>query len=133
MVVTNQNALSVYMEMSPDKHSFIGYEINGKITACAAYDSFNGVSLNAHIKVTGYANKEFWRFIFEYPFNQLCAYKIIAPILGSNEKAISLCKKMGFIVEAEIKDCHPLGDAVFLTITKKQCKMLTKSSNLDDM
>lgn len=112
--------------MYEDKYSFIGYEINGVIKSCCAYDSFNGISVNAHIKVTGYSPKEFWWFIFYYPFEQLGATKIIAPVVGTNINAIKLCKRMGFVKEAEIKDCHPLGDAVFLTITRKQCKMLER-------
>lgn len=115
-----------------ENRSYIGYEINGKIVAATGYDQFNGVSVMAHIAISGYAGKEFYRFIFDYPFDQLKAKKIIAPIVSSNKKAINIVKKFGFVVESVIKNAHKDGDFMFLTMTKNQCKILSKSSNLDD-
>jgi RimJ/RimL family protein N-acetyltransferase len=118
-------------EFVPNTLSCIGYKINGDIVACCGFEHFNGASVKAHIAVEGYAGMEFYRFICLYPFEQLKAKKIIAPIISTNKRAIRLVQKLGFVIEAVIENYHPEGDAMFLTMTKEQCKILQTSGNPD--
>jgi RimJ/RimL family protein N-acetyltransferase len=62
--------------------------------------------------------------IFDYPFNICDVEKIIVPVASENAESLRLVKKMGFTEEARIKDAHPLGDIVLLTMLKKDCRFL---------
>ena len=138
MVVTdNQEQLGRWLckrlesDYSPDALTCIGYKINGELVACCGFTDFNGASVKAHIAVDGYAGIEFYRFICVYPFEQLKAKKIIAPIVSSNKRAIRLVQRLGFVIEAVIEGYHPTGDAMLLTMTKQQCNILQTSGNPD--
>ena len=110
---------------SPNLGSYIGLEKNGEIIAATGYEDFTGTSVRTHIAVEGRITKEFLRFIFWYPFEQLKVKKLIGLVSGGNEKALKLDKNMGFVEEAIVKDVYPNGDLHILTMTKEQCRFLT--------
>lgn len=102
----------------------IGLEKDGKIVAGLIYESWNKRSIVMHIAITGSMTRAFLAKIFDYPFRQLGAEKIIAPIFSANKRCIRLVTNMGFAQEAIIKDAHPLGDIVLFTMTRKECRFL---------
>ena len=96
----------------------------GNITAGAIYENWNGTSIVAHFACDKPMVKGYLNVIFDYPFNQLGAKKIICPIAQDNEKSINLCTKLGFKEEARIKEAHPSGDMILYTIRRENCRWL---------
>ena len=102
----------------------IGLECEGNIIAGVIFDHYNGVSIAAHIAFEGKLTKEFIRFGFSYPFNQLKVKKIIGLVEESNIKARKLDEHFGYILETRIKDACNGGDLLIYTMTKEQCRFL---------
>jgi RimJ/RimL family protein N-acetyltransferase len=102
----------------------IGIEKDGKIIAGVIYENWNQVSIWCHIAIEGRLTKKYLWTIFDYPFKQIGAKKIIVPVSSSNEKSLRLVGKMGFVEEARIKDARPDGDMVFLVMDRENCRFL---------
>jgi RimJ/RimL family protein N-acetyltransferase len=102
----------------------IGWEKDGKIVAGVIYEDWNGQSIVCHIAIMGNITPTFLAKIFDYPFRQLDAHKIIAPVASINSESIGLVINMGFKEEAKIKEAHPSGDIVIFTMTKQECRFL---------
>lgn len=110
---------------SPNLGSYIGLEKDGQIIAATGYEDYTGKSVRTHIAVEGKITKEFLRYIFWYPFNQLKVKKLIGLVSSGNEKALKLDKNFGFVEEAVVKDVYEDGDLHILTMTKEQCRFLS--------
>ena len=102
----------------------IGLERDGGIAAGIIYEDWNGASIVCHIAIRGRANKQFLLAISEFAFNTCAVHKIIAPVYSSNEKAMTMVRKMGFVKEGILRNAEPNGDIVLWTLTKSQCKYL---------
>ena len=102
----------------------IGIEKDGKIIAGVIYENWNKVSIWCHIAIEGRLTKKYLWTIFDYPFKQIGAKKIIVPVSSSNEKSLRLVGNMGFVEEARIKDARPDGDMVFLVMDRENCRFL---------
>ena len=102
----------------------IGIEKDGKIIAGVIYENWNQVSIWCHIAIEGRLTKKYLWTIFDYPFKQIGAKKIIVPVSSSNEKSLRLVGKMGFVEEARIKDARPDGNMVFLVMDRENCRFL---------
>lgn len=102
----------------------IGCVVNDELVAGVIYDRYNGVSLYISIWVGSRPSPEFMHAIFDYPFNQIGARKVIGLIYGTNEKSIRLAEHAGFTLEGVIKDCCEEGDMFIYTMTPEQCRFL---------
>ena len=102
----------------------LGLKRDGKYVAGVIYENFNHRSFTCHIAITGRMTTAFLYAIFDYPFNICEVEKIIVPVASENAESLKLVKNMGFTEEARIKDAHPLGDIVLLTMLKKDCRFL---------
>lgn len=110
---------------TPENSSCIGLlDKDGNLVAGVWYESYTKTSIIAHIAIEGRMSKEFLSVIFNYPFVQLGVNKIIGIVNSSNEDALRLDNKLGFVEEARIKDVYPDGDMVLLTMTKDKCRFL---------
>lgn len=103
----------------------IGLLIDGDIKAGVIYESFNKASVVCHI-ASSFMSGQFLAAIFDYPFNSMLVKKIICPVASDNSASKRLVEKMGFSVEAVLKDCHPNGDILLYTMKKSDCKYLGK-------
>jgi hypothetical protein len=104
--------------------TYIAAESNGKITCATGYTCYNGVSMDMHVALKGWFNKEFIWYAFHFPFVELGIHKLIAPTPSVNVKSLRVSKHFGFILEATIKDGAPDGDLCLMTMTKEQCRYL---------
>jgi RimJ/RimL family protein N-acetyltransferase len=110
---------------TPENSSCIGLlDKDGQLIAGVWYESYNKVSIMAHIAIQGRINREFLFTIFDYPFVQLGVNKIIGPVNSNNLDALKLDDNFGFEEEARIKDAYPDGDMVLLSLTKDKCRFL---------
>lgn len=103
----------------------IGKIKNGEIVAGVVYEDWNGANLTCHIAGVGqWADRNFLAIIFDYPFNQIGAKRITAPICSSNTKSIDLVRKMGFNQENKLQGATPKGDLLLFSMFKNECKYL---------
>jgi RimJ/RimL family protein N-acetyltransferase len=107
-----------------EQSSAIGLMKDGKILAGVIYENWNKQTVFCHIAIQGRLTKSYLKAIFDYPFNVLNVQKIIVPVVTDNQKSIKLVTNMGFAEEARIKDGSPLGDIIFMTLAKKDCRFL---------
>ncbi len=107
------------------KHSSaIGLQKDAKTIAGVIYENWNKRTVFCHIAIEGRLTKAYLKAIFDYPFNVLNVEKIIVPVVTDNQKSIKLVQNMGFAEEARIKDGSPLGDIIFMTLARKDCRFL---------
>lgn len=111
----------------PTRSRFIGLESNGEIAAVTGFTDFNAVSCHMHIGIEGRLTREYTRFCFWYPFEQLGVKKVFGLVAANNAKALRFDKHLGFQEEARIKEALPSGDMIILSMTKEQCRFLDKS------
>ena len=98
------------------RDKYLGIAKDGNITACCGYECFGSI-IFAHIAVTAQIPKSFLQVIFDYPFNQAGADKVIALVDKDNEKASRLVEHMGFrLVEQDKIKLYEM--------TKSECKWL---------
>jgi len=102
----------------------IGWVKDGKIVAGVMYEEFTEASIHATIVVEAPLVREFLYKIFDYPFNQIGVAKIIVQISSANGASENLALRLGFTLEARIKDAYPDGDRLIYTMTKDKCKWL---------
>ena len=107
-----------------EKSSAIGLQKDAKTIAGVIYENWNKRTVFCHIAVEGRLTKAYLKAIFDYPFNVLNVEKIIVPVVKDNQKNIKLVQNMGFAEEARIKDGSPLGDIIFMTLARKDCRFL---------
>lgn len=69
-------------------------------------------------------NREFLRFAFVYAFDQMKVRKLIGIVPSNNEQALKFDLNLGFSEEARIKDAHPQGDLILLSMTRQACRWI---------
>lgn len=105
--------------------TYVGLEEDGELIAVCGYDDYLKSSVRSHIAITGQPTREFLKLIFTYPFDQLKVKKMIAPIHSGNVKVHDFCNRLGFRLEAVVKDTFSDGDLFFLTLVRNECRMLS--------
>jgi len=113
---------------SPATSTTVGlFSVDTGIMAGVIYEGYNGANIGAHIaSVPGksWPTRDFLRFIFHYPFEQLKVKRITGMVASSNEAAVEFNKRLGFKQEAVLKDAHPQGDLIVFVMRKEHCKWL---------
>lgn len=110
---------------APGRGTGIGKIKDGKLIAGALYEDWNGSSVICHIAGEGlWADRKYLAVIFDYPFNQIQAKKIIAPVCSTNQKSIDMLEHMGFNQEAKLHGATSKGDLLFFVMDKEDCKYL---------
>jgi len=107
------------------KAQAIGLLKDGKLVAGVAYDEFSGTNIFAHQRIEGTVTREFWWAVFSYPFEDLGCNRITGYVQETNEKAVKLNRKWGFVEEARLKGAAWDGtDMIAMTMWKQDCRML---------
>ena len=109
----------------PNRGTALGLLKDGKLVAGVLYEDWNGANLMCHIRgEKGWANREFLRIIFDYPFNFVGAKRLTAPIKSTNIDAIKFVQKLGFALECVLSQATPDGDMHIYRIFREECKYL---------
>jgi RimJ/RimL family protein N-acetyltransferase len=113
----------------PGDAVLVGWESHGRIVACVAYDNFNGASISMHVVGEGkrWLTRDYLRFCFAYPFEQLRVKKVLGLVPSTNADAIKFDEHLGFVREAVIADAVPGGDLIVYSMTRDQCRHLEQS------
>lgn len=102
----------------------IGLERQGRLEAGVLFDEFNGASIRMHVAIEGRLTRDFLWYAFHYPFNECKVNKIIGLVPSVKTSVLEFDKHIGFVEECRVKDAHPFGDIVILSMTRKQCRFL---------
>ncbi len=103
---------------------YIGLQAGKEIVAGVVYEDFNGRSVVCHWAIRGRVTRDFLWYIHYYPFKELEAHKVIAPVHSSNDKMMRIAPKMGFVEEGRLVNTQPNGDIVLFTLTADKCRYL---------
>jgi RimJ/RimL family protein N-acetyltransferase len=104
--------------------SAIGWESAGKLVAGASFRDWNGVSIEGQIAADRPLTRGFLFAIFDYPFRQLGARKIVATTSADHIRSIRLLRRLGFVEEACLRDAAPGGDLIIYTMRREACRFL---------
>lgn len=97
----------------------------GLLVAGVLYEDWNGSNIMCHIAGDGnWASRDFLRVIFDYPFNQVGAKRITAPVSSTNVKSINLVTRMGFELESTLAQATPDGDLHLFRMWRDDCQYL---------
>jgi RimJ/RimL family protein N-acetyltransferase len=116
----------------PGRGSTIGLARDNQLIAGVLYEDWNGANVVMHVAAEGknWLNREFLRVCFDYPFNQLKCKRVTGIVPSSNGQALKFDKHLGFRVEARLKDAHPEGDLMVLSMNREQCKWIDHGKSL---
>jgi len=104
--------------------SAIGWENAGRLVAGASFRDWNGVSIEGQIAADRPLTRGFLFAIFDYPFRQLGARKIVATTSADHIRSIRLLRRLGFVEEACLRDAAPGGDLIIYTMRREACRFL---------
>jgi hypothetical protein len=102
----------------------IGDIKDGKLIAGVAFESQNKNCMWGHMRCDASPSRVFWANVADFIFNQAGCKRFSATVDVKNEKAIKLNLKIGFVIEATLKDAGEHGDIHIMTLWKENCKML---------
>ncbi len=97
------------------------------LIAGVVFDSWNGASVCMHVAAvpgSRWMTREYLKFCFSYPFEQLKVKKILGLVGSQNLAAQRFDEHLGFVLEATLNDAHPDGALLIYTMTAAQCRHL---------
>lgn len=104
--------------------SAIGWSSNGVLTAGASYRDWNGISVEGQIAADKPLTRSFILAIFDYPFRQLGARKIIATTTADHIRSIRILHRLGFTEEARLRDASLGGDLLIYSLRREECRFV---------
>ncbi len=108
-------------------HCFSTHDEKGNILGGFVLAGFYGASWAMHQAGIdkSWCSRELLWLIFHYAFEQCKCNKVIAPIPSNNHRAVELCMRAGWQLEAVIHDAVAEDiHLMVLTMTKDQCRWL---------
>jgi len=98
---------------------------SGQMVAGVLYEDFNGANIMCHIAGIGaWADRQYLRTIFDYPFRQLGVKRITAPVAATNAKSINIVIRMGFTLECTLAQATPEGDMHLFRMWRDECRFI---------
>lgn len=114
---------------TPGESTTLGLaDAHGNLVGGVLFDHYYGRSIAMHVAGDGrrWLNREFLHVCADYAFKQLGVHKILGMVPSLNTDAMRFNLKLGFEQEAVIKDAVPGGDLIILSMTRDQCRWLSK-------
>lgn len=114
-------------EWQPHGSHCLGMVENEEIVVGVLFNLYNEASICIHVAAAPgklWANREFLWYAFAYPFLQLRVNKVIGPVASTDKMVRRFDERLGFVLEATLKDAHPKGDLCLYTMTRQQCRWL---------
>lgn len=96
-----------------------------RLRGVVAFDQFNGASCFMHMAgEPGWIDKTMLHAAFDYPFNHLVCTQVLAFVDASNKTSLRICKRLGFVVMAELPEAAEDGAVFLLRLWRDNCKWL---------
>lgn len=133
MIITDFDTISKWLSDKtectiprPEDGSAIGWTRDGELTYAIMYEGYTKRSVEVTFAAAPGAvmPKEFLFAIFHYAFKVLGVFKMVAKIEATNWKSVRMVEKMGFKLEARVKDVFPSGAMEIYTLTVDDCRWL---------
>ncbi len=104
----------------------LGLERDGQLIAGVIYEGFNKFNVWMHVAAEPgrrWLNREFLRYAFVYPFDELGCKRVSGYVNDSNADAKRFDEHLGFKPEARLTGAAPDGgDVVIYCMTRKDCR-----------
>lgn len=99
---------------------------NKVMTGGVIYNGYTGASINLHSYGIdpNWASRDMLWITFHYPFVQLGCRKLFGQIPANNSHALDFDLKLGFKIEARIKDVFPDEDLIVVSMVREDCRWL---------
>ena len=88
------------------------------------YEEYGSIKMHVALSTPKCVTRRAIQAVFEYPFCQLGVKKVLATVNSENASALTFDLRLGFTVEAVIKDVYERGDMYILSMTQDQCRWL---------
>ncbi len=106
----------------------LGLERDGELIAGVLYEGYNGQNVWMHVAAvpgTQWMTRDFLRYCFHYPFNEMGVARVSGYVNASNKEARRLDEHLGFKPEAVIRGAAPDGDDVIIyAMWREDCRFL---------
>lgn len=104
----------------------IGLEKDGELIAGVLYEGYTGHNIWMHVAAAPgrrWLNREYLRYCFHYPFNELGCRRVSGWVEASNEDARRFDEHLGFKEEARLKGAaRDGGDVILYVMWRSECK-----------
>lgn len=106
----------------------LGLEKDGELIAGALYEGFNGHNVWVHLAGQPgkrWMNRDFLRYGFHYPFNEMGVRRLSGYVNASNTEARRLNEHFGYQEEARLSGAAPDGgDVILYVMWRENCRFL---------
>ena len=104
----------------------LGLEKDGELVAGVAFEGFNGHNVWMHVAAEPggrWMTRDFLRYCFYYPFEELKVSRVSGYVEASNERALRFDYHLGFKPEARLSGAaSDGGDVVVLVMWRGDCR-----------
>lgn len=106
----------------------LGFVRDGRLIAGVSYTWWNGANIWCGIaaETPKWCTRGNLWAIFHYPFEQLKCKRISALVYDSNERSKRFLTRLGFTLEATLRDAAPEGDMHVYCLRSEDCRWLSK-------
>lgn len=118
-----------YMPMQPvGGMKGLGLLRGDELVAGVLYEGFNGRNVWMHVAAvpgSHWMTRDFLRYCFHYPFNEMGVERISGYVSAGNEKAVKLDEHLGFKREAVLEGASEDGSDVWIYVMRRgDCRFL---------
>jgi len=104
----------------------LGLERDGQLVAGVLYEGFNGQNVWMHVAGapgSKWMTRDYLRYCFQYPFNEMGVKRVSGYVNASNTAARRLDEHLGFKPEATLTGAAPDGgDVILYAMWRKDCR-----------
>ena len=122
----NQIGAAAHVHYVPGVDRCISRIRDGRLLGGVIFQGYTGASIEVHMAGFDphWITRDLIWATFAYAFIQLGCLKVIGRVAETNQRALELDLKLGFIEEARIRDAYPDGDLIILTMRRDECRWL---------
>lgn len=106
----------------------LGLLRDDRMIAGVLYEGFNGQSVWMHVAAEPgkrWMTREYLRYAFQYPFNEMGVHSILGWVESNNEVARRFDEHLGFRVETVLKEAGPGGqDVLIYRMRRDECRFI---------
>ena len=111
---------------NPRCHQVISRAVDGVLYGGVVLTDYTKASITMHMAGFNdkWVNRNILWAVFNYAFNQLKVNKVFGQVPESNQRALEINLKLGFLVETRVKDVFVDGDLLVVSMYRDQCRWL---------
>ena len=111
----------------------LGWEEDGQLVAGVIYEGFNGHNVWMHVAAEPggrWMRREYLRYCFEYPFNEMGVSRVSGYLAASNTQAVRFDEHLGFHKEAVLTGAASDGGDIHIYVMRREdCRFLKEGTS----